>query len=202
MAHSGELFGYDSLLTIFRDMDFGIYTNVNGPSGEPSFITNQLLHYYTADLLLGLEPWLSTKTIVSFPEPWTDKKQYFIPKSKSPVEKGLKASSVLACYEGKFYHSFLGCAEVSCEKKGVLSLKLGRIGEFLLHPNGNPDEFRMEGRGPLEFLHNWDLYNPSDWMMVKFNFDGSECASDLVCSLFESGPVFKKVVFFIDNGWD
>ena len=81
VAHSGELFGFDCLITLYPEMNIGIYTAGNGPGGEQSFIGHQLLHYIASDLLLGLEPWL-TPQVIAIIDFWnytlhSDLKQFF-----------------------------------------------------------------------------------------------------------------------------
>ena len=74
-------------------------------------------------------------------------------------------------------------------------MNYGRSGKFTLHPNGVDDEFRMEGIENLQFVHQVDLYSPSDWMTVHFYFDGphSERTCKLYCAWFESAPAFERV---------
>lgn len=194
VAHSGEQFGYDCLVTLYPEMNIGIYTNINGPGGEPAFISNQLLHYYISDLLLGLEPWLTKTNIVTFPEPWKSRDAYFIPKSKSLIDKTLSSTHPIETYIGKYSHGFLGEADIFTES-GELRMNMGKIGKFALYANGSEDEFRMVGLECLSFLHQWDLYSPSDWMTVRFvvpNVGVPYQAQALFCSLFESGPKFQR----------
>ena len=49
VAHAGELFGFDSLITMLPDMELGVYTCFNGPGGEAAHVGNQLMHYYIID---------------------------------------------------------------------------------------------------------------------------------------------------------
>ena len=194
MAHGGERFGFDSLITLYPEMNIGIYTAANGPGGEQSFIGHQLLHYFTSDLLLGLTPWLNTDTIVSFPEPWKPRLGSFPKRINTEVNKSIPPARPLDSYTGKFHHGFMGTVSV-CVENGVLVLRYGRIGVFQLHPNGVQDEFRLEGQNVLSFIHQLDLYSPSDWMMVHFSFasDVDTRPQSLCISLFESAPVFEVV---------
>ena len=193
VAHSGELFGYDCLVTLYPDMNIGIYTNTSGPGGEASFIANQLLHYHISDHLLGCKPWLNIETVATFPEPWRSRAAYFIPRTKTEINKGIPPTRELLEYTGKFKHNFLGILDVSLPASGILHLKIGKIGEFSLRPNGGQDEFRMEGQGHFNFLHRWDLYSPSDWMTVKFVSGEGGKVTGLYCALFESGPFFEII---------
>ncbi len=193
VAHGGELFGFDALITLFPDSGVGVYTAANGPGGVAAFIGHQLLHYVTSDLLLGLQPWLTPETIVTFPEPWRPRAEYFPRRIFTEIDKTIAANRPLSSYAGEFEHGFLGTVTVGVED-GVLALAYGRVGRFFAYPDGVADEFRLEGRGALSFLHELDLYSPSDWMMVNFRFAGtSDSRPESLCiSLFESGPVFVR----------
>ncbi len=80
---------------------------------------------------------------------------------------------------------------------GCLSMRYGRIGRFLLYPNEIQDEFVMEGQGILDFLHKLDLYSPSTWMTVHFEFSQFKAPvnkpTHMYVSLFESGPTFHRI---------
>ena len=194
IAHGGELFGFDSLITLYPQMNIGIYTAANGPGGEQSFIGHQLLHYFTSDLLLDLTPWLNTETVLTFPEPTKPKSEYFPERITTEVNKSIPPNRSLDSYTGKFHHGFMGTVTV-CVKNGVLMLNYGRIGRFNLYPDGIHNEFRLEGQGVLSFIHQLDLYSPSNWMMVNFSFasDTDAKPQSLCISLFESAPVFEFV---------
>ena len=82
-------------------------------------------------------------------------------------------------------------------EESCLSMEYGRIGRFLLYPNEIQDEFVMEGQGVLDFLHKLDLYSPSTWMTVHFEFNPLKAPinkpTQLCVSLFESGPIFHRI---------
>lgn len=196
-AHAGVLFGYDSLMTLYPDMGVGVYTAMNGPGGRDAFIANQLIHYFISDVMLGEQPWLDTKSILTFPEPWLPQEQFVFPSMQVHCEitKGLPASRMLNQYVGTYRHRFLGNIKISVDDANrVLHMSYGKLGQFLLHPDGEEDEFRIEGTGSLWFIHELDEYAPTSWMMVKFTSNEIGSINALICSLFESGPIFTKVV--------
>ena len=183
-------------MTLFHDSGFGIYTCFNGPAGESAFIGNQLIHYYVSDLMLGEKPWLNESTARSFPEPWGRKSTFFIPRAQyTPFKKHLHSSRPITEYCGQYFHDFMGKIVINIDiESSVLIMSYGK-GRFLLYPNGNCDEFQLEGVGLMNFVHELDLYSPSEWMMVKFHLSANnENVEGLVCSLFESGPLFIKRV--------
>ena len=164
----GELFGFDSLITLYPEMNIGIYTAANGPGGEQSFIGHQLLHYLTSDLLTWADPLVEYETqLCPFQSPGKPRSGFFPERINTEVNKSIPPARPLDSYTGKFHHGFMGTVSV-CVENGVLVLRYGRIGAFQLHPNGIQDEFRLEGQNVLSFIHQLDLYSPSDWMMLSF----------------------------------
>ena len=192
-AHGGELYGYDSLLTLFPEMNIGIFTAQNGPAGGRAYISNQLLHYIMSDLLLGLPQWLTNETLCTFPEPWQPRNTHYYPRGYTDVTKGIPPSHALADYVGTYHHAFLGDVQIT-ENSGVLHMTFGSVGRCDLHPTGEDDDFRLEGQGATSFLHQADIYAPSDWMTVHFHREpaGQGSVKALTCALFESGPIFNK----------
>ena len=193
VAHSGELFGYDALLTLLPDMNIGVYTASNGPGGIDAFLFHQLVHYFLTDTLLGEKPWLDKETICTFPKPWSNK-----PLSPEtiyiPMDTTLPSSRPLKHYEGKYEHGLLGKIIIEVSSTNTcLSLRHGRIGHFLLFPYEQPDEFRLKGQGILEFLTEADMFAPTTWMTVQFCCENdTENIDALYCSLFEGAPKFER----------
>lgn len=70
--HGGGLYTHYGLTWTFPEKDVGLYIVVNGYSGDSQpFSIVESLAYYTADLLLGYQPWLDEQSICHFPEQWT-----------------------------------------------------------------------------------------------------------------------------------
>ena len=129
-----------------------------------------------------------------FQSPGNQGQDTFPERINTEVNKSIPPARPLDSYTGKFHHGFMGTVSV-CVENGVLVLRYGRIGAFQLHPNGIQGEFRLEGQNVLSFIHQLDLYSPSDWMMVHFSFasDVDTKPQSLCISLFESAPVFEVV---------
>ena len=193
IGHSGELFGYDSLLTLYPDMNLGIFTAFNGPGGEKSYLCNMLLRYFITDSMLGLGHWLIPESIERFPEPWVPRNRYFLPHVHANIVHGIRASRALTDYVGTYRNGFLGDVCISTDlANGTLTMYHGKLGEFKLHPDGDADQFRIEGMGAMLFLHHLDLYSPTSWMVVRFFTSAPDVVDSLVISFYESAPVFTK----------
>lgn len=55
------------------EKEIGLYISINGYSGDSKpFSIVESLVYYTADLLLGYQPWLDQKSICYYPSYWTN----------------------------------------------------------------------------------------------------------------------------------
>ena len=147
--------------------------------------------------MLDLDRWLTPDRAITFPQPWQDNKHvYFPPKTHSDISHGIQSLRPLLCFRGTYSHPYLGEIDISLPKSHTcLTMAYGRNGKFMLHPNGTEDEFRMEGVGCLQFVHQVDLYSPSDWMTVHFHFadSHSERACKLYCAWFESAPTFQRI---------
>ena len=63
-AHTGTSWGYGGLATLLPDRHLAIYTGITGP--DKDYHGRRLLHMYTMDLLLGVEPWLNLTTACTF----------------------------------------------------------------------------------------------------------------------------------------
>ncbi|KAK7486953.1 hypothetical protein BaRGS_00021769 [Batillaria attramentaria] len=69
--HSGGLYAYTTYLFIIPALNVSIFTVTNGPGTRNSSNTHRQLFYYTADLLMGEEPWVNLSTACEFPAPWS-----------------------------------------------------------------------------------------------------------------------------------
>ena len=200
MSHAGVVFGYNSQMTLYPDMQLGIYTafNGHGDEHEQGFLGCVLMQYFISDCMLGLSPWFTSANISRFPEPWMPREKCFIPRVNTDIIRGIQSTRPLTDYIGTYTHGFLSDVSVNIDTAhNVLIMYHGRTGQFKLHPNGEVDEFRIEGTGAMSCLHQLDVYSPSDWMMVKFCSMNSADVDSLLISFYESNPVFKKSLLII-----
>ncbi|XP_076437306.1 uncharacterized protein LOC143276590 [Babylonia areolata] len=67
MWHGGGLYSHYTLAWHFPEKEVALYTVINGYSGNSRpFSVMESLAYYTADLLLGFEPWLDKDSLCTF----------------------------------------------------------------------------------------------------------------------------------------
>ncbi|XP_025081576.1 uncharacterized protein LOC112556622 isoform X2 [Pomacea canaliculata] len=71
--HGGGLYSHYTLAWMIPEKEIGLYISINGYSGDSKpFSIVESLVYYTADLLLGYQPWLDQKSICYYPSYWTN----------------------------------------------------------------------------------------------------------------------------------
>ncbi|WAR16487.1 MRNIP-like protein, partial [Mya arenaria] len=133
--HTGTTFGYRAILSLFPDQDFGVLTAFTGD--YPSFMFRTNLNMYTADLMLGVDPWLNASTICTFPEPWKSS----VKSSSSPPRN--EAYGNIEIYKYK--------------SENVL---MGRYGFALvaLYPKSIADYFYAEGREFIKHSEDFSVF--------------------------------------------
>ncbi len=164
--HSGAISGYQSLLTVFHDMDLAVYTAVNGPLDQGSQ-ANTVIHYQVPDIVWGLERWLNDSTACTFPRPWQSRN----PKHSQHTQNGIWSieeehetqrwfhalDDDYEAYEGTYGHFFFGNITVTFEETtGELRFLAGRVGQGRLDPVVEWDNarlFQVEFDGPLDYFH-------------------------------------------------
>ncbi|WAR16645.1 LOW QUALITY PROTEIN: GIGA6-like protein, partial [Mya arenaria] len=136
--HTGTTYGYRAILSLFPDQDFGVFTAFTGD--DP--ISDKFEYMYTADLMLGVDPWLNAKTICTFPEPWTSS----VKSSSSPPRKDIKPNRDIDLYCGVYSNEAYGNIEIYKNKSE--NVLMGRYGFALvaLYPKSIADYFYAEGR--------------------------------------------------------
>ena len=69
--HGGGLYSHYTLAWHFPERDVALYAVANGYSGDSKpFAVVESLAYYSADLLLGYQPWLDQSSVCTYPKPW------------------------------------------------------------------------------------------------------------------------------------
>ncbi|XP_076464125.1 uncharacterized protein LOC143296197 [Babylonia areolata] len=66
--HSGSSFGYRAYLTLLPDKKVGVVSLMTGEDVGYGF--RIALHTYLMDHALGLQPWINSSSICTYPEPW------------------------------------------------------------------------------------------------------------------------------------
>ena len=153
---SGFLYGYDTILMLFPQLDVGIYIGVNGVGSEHSANVVREVLYFVVDILLGEEPWLNTSNACYFPTQWQN---YDMPPSHlvNSVPNIINDTFFDSNkFTGTYGHKLFGNVEVSSDMENHLHVRFGRI-EGRLHTTLDNNVAILEVTGMLVFtMFFWD----------------------------------------------
>ena len=150
ISHSGDIVGYHSLMTLLPDVNIGLFSSVNG--ADLTSNGRRLFHSYIMDVLLGLEPWLNTSTVCTFPEPWVSVTEDFEQMISAILADGLDMLSLVPVppasktgyaaefsqYIGVYGNFFYGNSIVYVNiTSNQLMLSYGRADPYTLTPVGD-----------------------------------------------------------------
>ncbi|XP_074653589.1 uncharacterized protein LOC141907747 [Tubulanus polymorphus] len=202
--HYGLISGYTSLIWLFREMNLGIFTSVNGPMTAHAMDTTRIIHHFIADVVLGLKPWLNQTTSCSFPEPWfradyasqrfnleeeeTDMSNDDL-YSKKPHTEPIWPNRPLWHFVGQFGHLVFGnLTIVFNDTDNHLHLFHGKVGHGILHKTDEQMVFVIKYIGDLYFLSAADGESVNSYK-IRFLEEP-----------MSSGPINKLETTFIDSG--
>lgn len=182
LRHKGTTHGYSSMVTLFPDLNLGVFTSMTGQ--DKHYILRNLLHNFLSDTLLGVKPWPNATTMYSFSNPWY---------SSSPVYYGVvgsgnvSASRPLSEYVGIYHNDAYGEVCVTMEGNDHLVLKYG-VASWKLWPKQDKDQFQGDGQGML--FETLDLHR------IKFHSNHSKIISvEIITFLSNAPPTFTKMSF-------
>ncbi|GAB6032226.1 hypothetical protein CHUAL_010866 [Chamberlinius hualienensis] len=213
--HSGFSNYYYTMMTLFPDKRFGIYTSVNGPHLIRCDNGIKALHYYLSDLILGTQPWINISNICLYP-----RIRQSTPKSITDYNKtqmstlSTTPSTVLIHnrftsrrtthhlqrrqtasvnkfqrYEGIYEHPFFGSLLISFNRTvAKLQLNYGYYGKALLEPV-NEKIFRMKFFSSVWYQSESDdmkLFAVKNIFNVQFGTFNSSAGTKLVVYLFDT----------------
>lgn len=205
LLHTGQVYGYDSLIWLFPDNDVGIYTAVNGPGNNEAKTALRVIHHYVSDILLNMTPWLNLSAACSFPEPWLTRHKKNRAHDDDPLEgdtvKGsnkyttsvYRSGRTLENYIGRYGHLAFGNITITLDTEvGLLYLKVGRFGEAWLYPTNRVDQFDMRFTGLLQYVSEADGWNRS--IPLIFRADDAGYIVSLYALFIEDStpPEFKR----------
>ncbi|XP_048733368.2 D-alanyl-D-alanine-carboxypeptidase/endopeptidase AmpH-like [Ostrea edulis] len=179
LSHTGSTYGYRAKVTLYPDMNFGVFSAMTGD--DPNFFYRFNVHSLISDMYLGEKPWLNASMMCSFPELFQSK-----PSSKPQINTKRKPARNVRDYLGFYTNIPYGFATVA-KNETQLTLQYG-FGRFELYAKTTKDEFYVQSVGMITGLTNFKS--------LKFieSSDGTVTAVEI--SAFESKdpPVFRKVL--------
>ncbi|KAK3098245.1 hypothetical protein FSP39_017595 [Pinctada imbricata] len=144
LSHTGSMYGYKAMLTLFPSENLGIFTAMTGDDQGYWFRTT--LQNYLADIYLNQQPWLNQSTLCSFPEPFFKDTR---PKTKPPIEKFRKLARYVSRYAGIYYHP--AYKNLKIIPKFPLHMEYG-FGKFKLYAMTKKDHFYMEAYDMARYM--------------------------------------------------
>ncbi|XP_041357397.1 uncharacterized protein LOC121374360 [Gigantopelta aegis] len=139
VQHNGIVDAYKSQLTLYPDLQTGIFISQTGPT------LHELLTFYLTDILLGDQPWLNASTVCSFPAPWAPREGAF---DNSFDVTNQKVTDVDK-YVGRYGHRFAGDATVKVgSADGTLAVEFG-VFTATVNTTANDRVFKMDATGKM-----------------------------------------------------
>lgn len=180
LRHTGTTFGYSSLVTLFPDLNLGVFTSMTGQ--DEHYILRHLLHNFLSDNLLGVTPWLNATTMCSFPNPWYSSISY---SHYVIIDRTVSASRPLSEYVGIYHNDAYGEVRVTMEGNDHLVLNYG-VASWKLWPKHSHDQFQGEGQGML--------FETLDIHQIKFHSSHSKIISvEIITFQSNAPPTFTKM---------
>ncbi|XP_014662014.1 PREDICTED: uncharacterized protein LOC106805056 [Priapulus caudatus] len=171
--HSGNIFGYQTVMWLLPDLNVGVTISCNGPSDVGNLLGLQMIVYHALDILSGEPSWLNETTACSFPEPWARSDSeaadirdiLLIPKDYFPESSGgdsrpndalRKASLPLDAFIGLYSNDFAGSMNISLNTdRNSLYFRHGTVGNgYMTKLQFPPNSFKIDFEGPLWFMSN------------------------------------------------
>lgn len=145
LESADDMFGYNTLLTLFPDHDLGIFIAMTGEDKDDLFRT--ALSSYISDLYLGKQVWLNATLLCSFPAPFMPAPAEDTPKTHPEVPIGRNLDDFVGNYTSDIY----GAARVVSDN-GALKFIYG-FGEFNLKREETKSlKFNMFPTGLIEHM--------------------------------------------------
>ena len=200
--HGGSLFGYDTILALFPQLDLGIYISVNGLGDFHSENVVREVLYFVVDIFLGEEPWLNTSNACHYPTQWQN---YDMPSeflNSFPILVN-DAFSEPFKFIGIYGHKLYGNVRIFDDTENHLYVQYGRI-EGMLHTTADNVIAMLKLNENLTFISHYveDIMTYAIMTFTNYN-DDHDCYSILLMSApqwSETFPLeFNRFVNYYDH---
>ncbi|XP_067660510.1 uncharacterized protein [Haliotis asinina] len=147
MVHAGGINSYITLLKLFPDLDFGIFSSTNGPEPMAQITAENVISFFITDILIGDQPWLNPSTACTFPSPWG----MMTPSTQNNSDVTNTVVECLDCYVGKYGQHLLGDVYVRRGQGSSLELHYGLL-RGSLNTTDDKSKFKLDLWDPYRFL--------------------------------------------------
>ena len=195
LSHSGTTFGYIALLTLFPDINLGVFTALTCEDRSKVFRT--ILHNYLADMYIGETPWLNKTTLCTFPEPFY---KPFPKRVRRNIERYRKLARNVSEYAGTYYNP--AYKHLKIIPKFPLEMEYG-FAKFKLYAKTNKDHFYIDSYGLTEYTTFGSVeFHVSDGTVRRIEipaFDSSDPPVFVKQTLntFNGVPCTKNIFFIV-----
>ncbi|CAH1798691.1 unnamed protein product [Owenia fusiformis] len=183
VQHTGSHGGCDTLMTYVPDLKIGIYTGLNGPYTDVSWVAETVIQEYILDVLLELPNYLNDTTACTFPAPWGE--PVGLP-SYQAIPEDVAPALPLDKYTGVFGKEGFGCVSMTLNRTEddveVLQFAIGWGRMFAYPKEGRAHQFWLKGVDDM--FHYWYI---GGYSAAFIESDG------LITEMIVSGSTLKRM---------
>ncbi|XP_061174525.1 uncharacterized protein LOC133183606 [Saccostrea echinata] len=180
LNHGGTSWGYNSFISLYPDVNTGIFTAVTG--SDHYYMFQSALHNFLFDNANNITSWFNESILCNYPEPW-----YHGYHRAHHVDKTIHPSRPLTEYTGLYTNPAYGDVFIFMNKMNKLEMSYG-MGSWILYPKHKRDQFSGSSTG--------DIYRVVELSTVEFFADGHGKINSVKQPSFDwdEPPVFVKSV--------
>ncbi|CAH1785363.1 unnamed protein product, partial [Owenia fusiformis] len=197
VQHTGSFLGYDTLMTFVPELNIGIFTGLNGPYTDVSWVAETVIQEYILDTLLELPSYLNNTTACTFPAPWGDPVEM---PSLQAIPEDVVPALPLDKYTGVFGKEGFGCVSMTLNRTEhdveVLQFAIGLARMFAYPKEGQAHQFWLKGLDDM--FHHWYIgyysagFTESGGSINEMRLQGSSLKrmpgdSEQLCSYYLTG---------------
>ncbi|CAL1526699.1 unnamed protein product [Lymnaea stagnalis] len=110
LVHTGSTMGYRAYMALLPEPKIGVFIVMTGK--DDAYVYRHPLHMYLMDRALGVQSWLNSSTLCTYPEPWENRSA----RSNRTLNPDVKLKYDIKQYEGSYYNKIFGSISVSYNK--------------------------------------------------------------------------------------
>ncbi|CAL1526698.1 unnamed protein product [Lymnaea stagnalis] len=143
LVHTGSTMGYRAYMALLPEPKIGVFIVMTGK--DDAYVYRHPLHMYLMDRALGVQSWLNSSTLCTYPEPWEKRSAVSTPKLNPNVTLQYETNQ----YEGLYYNEIFGFMTVSYKKTDQALFLTYGWGQWRLYSisTGTTETFYAKGHG-------------------------------------------------------
>lgn len=180
MNHGGTSWGYSSFISLYPDLNMGIFSALTGRDRYYMFQT--ALHNFLFDNANNITSWFNESILYTYPDPWYKTETYL---GAHDVDRSIAPSRSLSEYTGTYINPAYGDLFVFMNDMNNLKMTYG-MGSWNLYPRHGRDEFSGASSG--------DIYRVIELNRIEFITDNRGTITSVKQHSFDwdDPPVFVK----------